>query len=90
MIVELEQDFGRVVPLLVYVLCLDIFNKKSENGRIVLLTVMWRDVLQVIARKELGVKSGICDLQPGSQSDFFVTASLEEHFTYSATVAKIL
>ena len=85
----LEHDLERVVPVLVPVLCLDLFNERGEKGRVVLLSVMWRDVLPVGARKKLGLESGICDLQPGSQSDFFVAASLEEHFTDSTTAAKV-
>ena len=50
---------------------------------------MGRDALPVSARNELGVESGICDLQPGSQSDSFITAAIEEHFTDSATAAKV-
>ena len=85
----LEQDLERVVPVLVPVLCLDHFNERGENGRVVLLSVMGRDVLPVGARKKLGLESGICDLQPGSQADFFVAASLEEYFADSATAAKV-
>ena len=35
------------------------------------------------------LKGGICDLQPGSQPDFFVAAFLKEHFTDSATAANV-
>ena len=50
---------------------------------------MGRDVLPVGARNELGVKSGICKLQPGSQSDFFIAASIDEDLTDTATAAKV-
>ena len=60
------------------------------NGRVVLLSVMGRDVLPVCARKKLGLESGICDLQPGSQADFFVAASIKECFADSATAAKAI
>ena len=89
MIVVLEQDPKLVVPVLVPVLCLDLFDEKAAIGRVVLLYVMGRDVLQVSARNELGVESGICDIQPGSQADLFIAAALEEQFTDSATAAKV-
>ena len=83
-----EQYLERVVPVLVPVLCLDLFNEIGENGMVVLLSVMLRDLLPAGARKKLCLESGICDIQPVSQSVFFVAASLEEHFTDSATAAK--
>ena len=89
MVVVLEQDFEWVAPVLVPVLFLDLFDERGENGRVVLLSVMGRDVLPVSARNELGVESGICDLQPGSQSDLFIADAIEEHFTDSATAAKV-
>ena len=55
MIIVLEQDLERAVPVLVPELCLNLFDEWGENGRVVLLTVMRRDVLLVSARKELGV-----------------------------------
>ena len=64
MVVVPEQDFELVVPVLVPVLCLDLFDQRGENGSVVLLFVMGRDILPVRARKVLGVKSVICDLQP--------------------------
>ena len=88
MIVVLEQDLELVVTVLVSVLCLYLFDEMGENGRVELLSVMGRDVLPVSACKELGVKSGICDLQPGPQADFFIAAAIKEYFTYSATAAK--
>ena len=62
MIVVLGQDLERVVPVLVSILCLDLFDKMGENGSVVLLSVMWPDVLPVGARKKLGLESGICDI----------------------------
>ena len=54
-----------------------------------ILSVVGRDILPVGARKKLGLESGMCDFQPGSQSDFFIAAALEVHFTDSATAAKV-
>ena len=85
----LEQDLERVVPVLVSVLWLDLFDESGENGRVALLTVMGRNVLPVSAHKELGVEGGVCDLQPGSQANFFIAASLEEDITDSATAANV-
>ena len=67
------------------VLCLYPFDEKEENGMVVLLSVRG----SASARNELGVESGICDIQTGSQSDFFIAAALEVHFTDSATAAKV-
>ena len=88
MVVVLEQDLELVVHVFVSVVCLLPFNGSGGNGRVVLFTVMGRDVLPASARKELGLESGICDLQPVSQADLFVAASIEEHFTDSSTAAK--
>ena len=68
--------------MLVPVLCLYLFDESGENGRALLFAVMGRDVLPIRACKKLGFESGICDLQSGSQSDFFV-AAIGEHFTDS-------
>ena len=54
-----EQDLERVVPVLVPVLCLDLFDESGENGRALLFAVMGRDVLPIRACKKLGFESGI-------------------------------
>ena len=55
MVIVLQQDLERVVPVLVSVLYLDLFGESGENGWAALLSVMWRDVFLVSARKELDV-----------------------------------
>ena len=85
----LEQYHERVVPVIVLVLYLDLFNEIGENGSVVLLSVMLRDLLPAGARKKLCLESGICDIQPVSKSVFFVAASLEECFADYATAAKV-
>ena len=50
MVVVLARDLELVLPVLVPVLCLHLFNERGEDGRVALLSVMWRDVLPVSAR----------------------------------------
>ena len=78
MVIVLEQDLECVVLVLVPVLWLDLFDKRGENGRVVLLSAMGRDVLPFSARKEFDVEGVICDIQPGSQADFLIAASIDE------------
>ena len=46
MVVVLEQDFELLVTVFVPVLCLDLFDERGEDGRVVLLSVVGRGVCQ--------------------------------------------
>ena len=54
MIVVLEQDLELVVAVEASAFTLNLFDKRGQIGSVALLLVMWRDVLPIRSRKDLG------------------------------------